>query len=83
MHALFVQFSGLVGLLVFLNGLWGHAPLERTIFSSFASGMAIYLALLVGEAVVRRILAYSPPQLAEEATGGDGGTGTPEPAADR
>lgn len=83
MHALFVQFSGLVGLLVFLNGLWGNAPVERTVFSAVAAGMVVYLSLIVGEALVRRILAYTPPQLAEDGVG-DGGAGdaAPEPATD-
>lgn len=83
MHALFVQFSGLVGLLVFLNGLWSNAPVERTVFSAVAAGMVVYLALIVGETLVRRILAYTPPQLAEEVAG-DGGPhdAAPEPATD-
>lgn len=91
MHALFVQFSGLVGLLVLLNGLWDNTPVERTVFSAATAGMVIYLALIVSEALVRRILAYTPPQLAEEGAGGgragagaggDGGDAAPEPSAD-
>ncbi len=87
MPSLFTQFSGLVGLLVFLHQMWDYAPVERAVVTAAASGMAVYVVLLLGHAAIRQIVAYRPPSLAEETAGGTpegtpGGTpgGTPDGA---
>lgn len=72
MQSIFTQFSGLVGLLVFLHQLWDYAPVERAVVLAAGSGMAVYLVLLIGHAAIRHIVEYRPPQLAEETAGGSG-----------
>lgn len=83
MTHLFTQFSGLVGVLVFLHQLWDYAPFERALLTACGAAMAIYLVLIIGHVAVRHILDYTPPRLAEEAAGGapreDGES--PNPAA--
>ena len=69
MRALYTQFSGLAGLLAFLNQLWNYAPLERTILMGFGAGVLVYLMLVLGDATINRILEHTPPRLAEEAAG--------------
>jgi hypothetical protein len=56
MRALFTQFSGLVGLLTFLNQLMGPAPLEKTIYLGLSAGLTVYLVLLLGDLAIHRIL---------------------------
>lgn len=65
MRAIYTQFSALVGLLAFLNQLWSYAPLDRAILIGFGTGLGIYLLMILGDLVVNRILAYSPPAMAE------------------
>lgn len=67
MHVLFIQFSGLIGLLIFLSQLWTHEPLDETLFKGCVAGMVVYFALILGEVTIRRILAQRPPSEAEEA----------------
>lgn len=69
MRALYTQFSGLAGLIAFLNQLWGYAPLERTILIGFGTGLGIYLLLILGDVTINRILAQTPPALADESAG--------------
>lgn len=57
MRALFIQISGLIGILSFLNHLWGNASLERTVFVSLGIGFSIYFILNIGESMIRQILA--------------------------
>lgn len=66
MRALYTQFSGLAGLIAFLNQLWAYAPLERTILVGFGTGLGIYLMLILGDVTINRILAQTPPALADE-----------------
>ncbi len=85
MQALFANVSGLSGLLVFLNQLWHLAPIEQTLITSFGTGLAVYLVLLVSYAGVQRILAYAPPEgasgSAAPASSSDTGKEAEEPAA--
>ena len=70
MRAIFVHMSGFVGLLVFLNQLWSSAALDRTLWTAFATGIAVYLVLLVGYVTVHRIVrpVGVPPPAAEAAS---------------
>lgn len=70
MRAIYTQFSGLAGVLAFLNQLWSYAPLERTILVGFGTGLVVYLFFLLGDAVISRILMHMPPKLADETAGG-------------
>lgn len=72
MRAIYAQFSGLAGLLAFLNQLWTYAPLDRTILVGFGAGLAVYLMLMMGDITINRILAHTPPALADEAAGARG-----------
>ncbi len=80
MRALYTQFSGLAGLLTFLNQLWNYAPLERTILMGFGAGLFVYLMLILGDATISRILEHTPPRLAEETAGDapDAAAGAPK-----
>lgn len=69
MRTIYTQFSGLAGLLAFLNQLWSYAPLDRTILIGFGTGLGVYLLLMLGDVTINRILAHTPPALAEEAAG--------------
>jgi len=69
MHPIFVQISGLIGLLIFLKELWSLAPFERTIMVAAATGFAVYLALILVEILIRRIISFAPPRLADETVG--------------
>ena len=69
MRAIYTQFSGLAGLLAFLNQLWSYAPLDRTILVGFATGLGLYFLLMLGDVSIHRILAHTPPALAEEGAG--------------
>lgn len=79
MRALFAQFSGLAGLLAFLNQLWNYAPLERTLLLGFGTGLVVYLMLILGDATINRILEATPPQLADQAAGDAAQTGSATP----
>ena len=69
MRALYTQFSGLAGLLAFLNQMWSYAPLERTVLIGFGTGLGVYLLLILGDVTINRILAQTPPALADETVG--------------
>ncbi len=69
MRTIYTQFSGLAGLLAFLNQIWSYAPLERTIIVGFGTGLGVYLLLMLGDLAINRILAHTPPSLAEKAAG--------------
>ncbi len=77
MRAIFIQFSGLIGLFVFLSEMWHYAPVEKTIVAGISTGLIAYLAFIVGELTIRRILEYTPPGLAGE---GAASKGTDAPA---
>jgi hypothetical protein len=57
MRAIFVQISGLVGILSVLNHLWNYASMERTVFVSLGIGFSVYFVLSLGESMIRHILA--------------------------
>jgi len=57
MQSLTFQISGIAALLTLLNQLWGYAPLERSLVITIAAGTVVYSVLLVGQAVVRHVLA--------------------------
>ncbi|MEX2400089.1 MAG: hypothetical protein WD423_04905 [Rhodothermales bacterium] len=82
MRALYTQFSGLAGLLAFLNQLWTYAPLERTILIGFGTGLGVYLLLILGDVTINRILAQTPPALADKPAGSaNGSTGNDDSGA--
>jgi hypothetical protein len=64
MQVIFSQFSGLVGLMMFLVQLWRGASLDKAIFAAAGAAIAIYLILLVGDILIRRIITYPAPALA-------------------
>ncbi|MFW5972607.1 MAG: hypothetical protein ACOCTG_01330 [Bacteroidota bacterium] len=59
MQALYVHISGLIGLLAFLNQLVRFVPLDRTILVGVSTGLVIYVALVFGDLLVKRIIASS------------------------
>ena len=74
MRALVFHFSSLIGLLIFLNQLSNAAEIERTVFMAFAAGLVMYVVLMVGYVVARRILKATPPQDRAAETASDSGT---------
>jgi len=66
MRAIYTQFSGLAGLLAFLNQLWSYAPIERSIIIGFGTALTVYLILLIADLAIKRILAHTPTEFAEE-----------------
>ncbi|MBO6575786.1 MAG: hypothetical protein JJ896_12350 [Rhodothermales bacterium] len=64
MRALFSQFSGLIGILTFINQMLGGAPVEKAVLTGAGSGLAVYVVLLLGDVVIQRILeqAAAAPQ---------------------
>jgi|GEM_PF-1925868 len=62
MQSLSVQLSALCGLLLFLQMAWTQAPLERAFIQGVGTGLTVYLMVVVGLALVQRILAYTPPE---------------------
>ena len=67
MRALFVQISGMAGVLTFLNHLWHNASVERTVFLSLAVGLSIYFVLTIGDRVIQQILSQPVPKVPEDA----------------
>lgn len=67
MRALFIQISGIMGLLTFMNYLWNNASVEQTLFMSFAVGLAIYFVLVIGHNVILKILSQAAPAAPEDA----------------
>ncbi|MDZ4698255.1 MAG: hypothetical protein SH809_01005 [Rhodothermales bacterium] len=60
MQALFIQLSGLVGVVSFLNLIWNNASIERTLFVSVGLGALVYLILTIGGSLIQRILLSIP-----------------------
>ena len=79
MRALVFHFRSQNGLLVFLNQLSNAAEIERTVFMAFAAGLVMYVVLMVGYVVARRILKATPPQ--NQAAEVASGSGTAETSA--
>lgn len=79
MRALFLHLSGFVGLVVFLNQLSNAAALERTLWTASATGLGVYLVLVLAYVAVHRILqpgssaetasAPEPPELTPKSQG--------------
>jgi hypothetical protein len=69
MRIIYTQFSGLAGLLAFLNQIWSLAPLERTILIGFGTGLGVFFLLMLGDLTISRILAHTPSVLAKETSG--------------
>jgi len=59
MRALFTQFSGLIGVLTFLNHLMSETPLDKTIIMGLGAGLSVYLVLLLGDLAIHRILEHT------------------------
>lgn len=55
MRALFTQLSFMVGLLMTLN-LQAEMPLAYALLFGFSTACAVYMTLLVGDAIVHRLL---------------------------
>ena len=56
MRALFSQFSGLIGILTFVNQMLSSAPVEKALLTGAGAGLAVYVVLLLGDVVIQRIL---------------------------
>lgn len=72
MQTLFIHLSALIGLLAFVNQLVRYAPLERTIIVGVASGIVVYVVLMIGDVVVKRIVESSAGSVDEASTTGKG-----------
>ncbi len=66
MRVIYIQFSGLAGILAFLNQVWSMAPLERTMLVALGTGLGVYFLLTAGDIAINRILAYTPSTLTKE-----------------
>ncbi len=62
MQVLYSQFSGLVGLVIFLMQMWKFAPAERAGFTAAVAGMLVYLLLNGADLIVRKIIAHVPQE---------------------
>ena len=67
MRSIFMHMSSLIGLLVFLSHLWRSAAVEETVLLAFGAGLAVYVVLVLGYALGRRILAQPPAPATAEA----------------
>ncbi len=67
MRAIFVQISGLIGVITFLNHLWSNASVERTVFVSLAVGLVIYFMLMTGDYFIQQILKNTASTKPEDA----------------
>lgn len=56
MRALFSQFSGLIGILTFVNQMLSSAPVEKAVLTGAGAGLAVYVVLLLGDVVIQRLL---------------------------
>ena len=56
MRALFSQFSGLIGILTFVNQMLASTPVEKALLTGVGAGLAVYVVLLLGDVVIQRIL---------------------------
>ena len=56
MRALYLNISILIALAYFLRLMWNDAPLEKSIFTGASIGMALYLVMIVGDALIQLIL---------------------------
>ncbi|GEM_PF-5375001 len=66
MHAILSQISGLVGLFVFLARVWRLAPIEDAVFTGMGAALAVYIALMLGDLVIRRIIIQNLPDTSTE-----------------
>lgn len=67
MRSIFMHMSSLIGLLVFLSHLWRSAAVEETVLLAFGAGLAVYVVLVLGYALGRRIVAPPASPAAPEA----------------
>ena len=76
MNVLFTQIAGLTGLFVFLSQMWTYASVEKSVFVAIASGLAVYLVLVVGDFTIRTILDFqiSGKEVPEGKGAGEGGS---------
>lgn len=56
LHTLIANVSGLFGILVFLQKMWGPSSLENTLLTAASAGLAAYLILALGYAAARSLL---------------------------
>ncbi|MDX1548131.1 MAG: hypothetical protein R3247_14130 [Rhodothermales bacterium] len=66
MRSIFVHLSSLAGLLVLVRHLMRASALEETMVLAFGTGMACYVVLALGYAVMRHVLDPAPPPAAPE-----------------
>lgn len=65
-HAFVVNVSALFCILIFLQQMWSGASLNHVLLTAATSGIVAYLALIIGYAGARRILAQAPNADASE-----------------
>lgn len=68
LHALIANASGLFGIVVFLQQMWGPSSLEHTLLTAASSGLAAYLILAMGYAAGRAVLRTGPASAENEVT---------------
>lgn len=62
MQPLHIHISLFIGLVAFVNQLARFAPLDRTIIVGVGSGLAVYVVLVFGDLIVKKILTKAPQQ---------------------
>jgi hypothetical protein len=80
-HTLISNVSGLFGLVVFLQRIWGPTSIEHAVVTASASGLATYLILAIGYAATRGVLAHGPDSH-DESPSDESGTTSSEPSPD-
>lgn len=89
-HSLIANLSGLFGLVIFLQELWGQSRLEHTVLTAASAGLAAYLILAIGYAAAQGVLAYEEPpgdsneesQDVDDRSSSDAETDRPQDVAD-
>lgn len=88
-HALISNVSGLFGLVVLLQRIWGPTSIEHAVLTASASGLTTYLVLAIAYAATRRVLAHSLDSHDEsspaepDAVSGEAASDAAEPARER
>jgi hypothetical protein len=76
MQTLYIHLSALIGLFAFVNQLVRYAPLDRTILVGVASGVSVYVVLILGEVIIKRIIENQGAQNDERHSNGAPASGT-------
>lgn len=70
MHAarsVFIQLSGLAGILTFLTQMWNGAALEQSLYTGLVTGGGVYMILLLTDMFLQRIVAAYTESLRKQA----------------